>query len=197
MRPQSDSLSATAKFAATDETDVGAGIAASPPVAYDAGVEDLPPLPWPAMPHGQFDFFSAAQMRDYARIARADAQAEVERLLAISHTPHNDEFYQGVSIEEEYQRQLHGVDDTDARFDWDQYSWVARYLLNKALMACISGEGNGEKAKHHLVTTAALLKNWHNVLTGKPAASVHSNRGHAVAQRLAAADGAPAEESHG
>ncbi|WP_246637377.1 SDR family oxidoreductase [Burkholderia catarinensis] len=113
------------------------------------------------------------------------AEAEVFRLNAIINTPHNDDFYKGVSIEEEYQRQLHGVDATDARFDWAQYLWVTGYLLNKALAACKTGEGDGEKAKHHLITSAALIKNWHNVLTGKPAASVHENSGREIALRLA------------
>ncbi|VWD20227.1 hypothetical protein [Burkholderia contaminans] len=117
--------------------------------------------------------------------ALADLQAEIDRLNAIINTPHNDDFYKGVSIEEEYQRQLHGVDTSDARFDWVQYLWVTGYLLNKALAACKTGEGDGEKAKHHLITSAAIIKNWHNVLTGKPAASVHSNAGREVAQRLA------------
>ncbi|MFM0058507.1 hypothetical protein PQR64_23075 [Paraburkholderia phytofirmans] len=113
-------------------------------------------------------------------------ETRVAELNAIIHTPESDEFLKGVSIEAEYQRQLHGVDDTDARFDWVQYFWVTGYLLNKALAACKSGEGNGEKAKHHLTTTAALISNWHNVLTGKPAACVHSNSGKPTADLIAA-----------
>jgi hypothetical protein len=113
--------------------------------------------------------------------ATHDAEMEVARLHSIIHSPESDDFLKGVSIEAEYQRQLHGVDDTDARYDWHQWFWVVGYLAGKALAACKSGEGDGAKARHHLVTTAALLHNWHNTLTGKPAASVHSNRGKGVA----------------
>ncbi|MFM0270150.1 hypothetical protein PQQ59_06165 [Paraburkholderia aspalathi] len=113
-------------------------------------------------------------------------QAEIDRLNAIIHTPESDEFLKGAAIEAEYQRELHGVDASDARFDWHQWYWVVGYLAGKALAACKSGEGNGEKAKHHLVTSAALLMNWHNVLTGKPAANVHSNGCKAFADLVAA-----------
>lgn len=112
-------------------------------------------------------------------------ETRVAELNAIIHVPESDEFLKGVSIEAEYQRQLHGVDATEARFDWHQWFWVTGYLLGKALAACKSGEDNGDKAKHHLVTTAALLNNWHNTLTGKPAASVHSNKGRSVADLIA------------
>lgn len=104
---------------------------------------------------------------------------EIARLDAIIHSPESDDFIKGVSIEAEYQRQLHGVDATEDRFDWHQWYWVVGYLAGKALAACKSGDDNGEKAKHHLITTAALLMNWHNVLIGKPVASVHSNSGKA------------------
>lgn len=121
-----------------------------------------------------------------AQTKRPALEAEIARLNAIIHTPESDDFLKGVSIEAEYQRTLHGVDDTDARFDWHQWFWVAGYLLGKALGCCKTGADNGEKAKHHLVTTAALLMNWHNVLTGKPAASVHSNSGKAFVDLIAA-----------
>lgn len=109
----------------------------------------------------------------------------VVELEAVICTPENNEFLKGVAIEAEYQRQKHGVDTTDGRFDWHQWFWVVGYLLGKALAACRNGSAdNGEKAKHHLVTTAALIYNWHNVLIGMPAASVHSQAGEPVARSL-------------
>lgn len=108
-------------------------------------------------------------------------RAEVARLNTIIKHPEHDDFIRGVSIEAEYQRCLHGVDASEGRFDWHQWYWVVGYLLGKALAACKSGEGDGEKARHHLVTSAALINNWHNVLTGKAAASVHSNGAKPVA----------------
>jgi hypothetical protein len=112
-----------------------------------------------------------------------ELKEEIARLRSIISHPESDDFLKGVSIEAEYQRERHGVDDTAARFDWHQWYWVSGYLLGKALAASQSVSGI-EKAKHHLITTAALLMNWHNVLTGKPAASVHSNAGKPVADML-------------
>lgn len=129
----------------------------------------------------------AARQQQSDLLGRVEAaESEIHRLNAIIHTPESDDFLKGIATEAEYQRQLHGIDATEARFDWVQYFWVTGYLLNKALAACKSGEDNGEKAKHHLTTTAALISNWHNVLTGKPAACVHSNSGKPVADLLTA-----------
>lgn len=108
---------------------------------------------------------------------------EVARLRAVIETPENDDFIVGVSIEAEYQCRKHGVDNGLAARNWTQWLWVAGYLLNKAVAAC--QRDDTEKGKHHLVTTAALLKNWHNVLIGQPAASVHSNSGQPAADTLA------------
>lgn len=110
-------------------------------------------------------------------------RSEVKRLTAIINQPESDDFIKGVSIEAEFQRRKHGVDDGLSRREWMQWLWVAGYLLNKAVAACMRDDM--PKAKHHLVTTAGLLANWHNVLTGKPAASVHSNHGQPVADVLA------------
>lgn len=41
--------------------------------SLDKRVYDLPPLPWPARPHGSTDYFSTGQMRDYASAAIAQA----------------------------------------------------------------------------------------------------------------------------
>lgn len=96
---------------------------------------------------------------------------DAPRLREIIHRPESDDFLKGVSIEAEFQRQKHGVDNLmQPTRDWHQWFWVSGYLLGKALSACLRGDR--EKAKHHLVTTAALLANWHNVFTGKPNATV-------------------------
>lgn len=144
--------------------------------AVNKACEILDGLPQDAIDSG----WTARGISAYAK----HLESRIHELNAIIHTPESNEFLKGVSIEGEYQRQLHGVDITDARFDWHQWFWVTGYLLGKALAACKSGEGDGEKAKHHLITAAALISNWHNVLTGKPAASVHSNNGQIVANRV-------------
>ncbi|WP_321782391.1 hypothetical protein [Burkholderia pyrrocinia] len=50
----------------------------APAPADERSAFDLPPLPWPTMPHGSIDYFSAGQMRDYARAALACAVSASE-----------------------------------------------------------------------------------------------------------------------
>lgn len=111
---------------------------------------------------------------------RASAlQHEVDRLNAIIHTPHSDDFIQGVAIEAEFQRQKHG--DEDARKDPAQWYWVVGYLAGKALYSWLRGDV--EKAKHHVITTAALCSNWHRKLKSEGNYNVH----HAAAANEATA----------
>jgi hypothetical protein len=84
-----------------------------------------------------------------------EQQAEIDRLNAIINTPHTDNFLQAVSIEAEHQRQRWN-DSNKAPADW---FWLVGYLAGKALAAVLSGDHM--KAKHHMVTTAAALANWH------------------------------------
>ncbi|WP_322037920.1 hypothetical protein [Burkholderia cenocepacia] len=86
-------------------------------------------------------------------------QAEIDRLNAIINTPHTDNFLQAVSIEAEHQRQRWN-DSNKAPADW---FWLVGYLAGKALAAVLSGDH--VKAKHHMVTTAAALANWHRTGT--------------------------------
>lgn len=86
-----------------------------------------------------------------------EAHAEIERLTGIIHTPESDDFIKGMSIEAEYQREAWEVDDalkTPAQ-------WLANiaWLAAKAVTALVSGDT--EKARHHMVTTAACCKRWH------------------------------------
>jgi hypothetical protein len=92
-------------------------------------------------------------------------QAELERLNAIINTPHTDDFLKSVSIEAEHQRRRWD-DSGKTPADW---FWLVGYLAGKALNALIAGDQ--DKAKHHVITTAAALANWHLVLRGDDAAT--------------------------
>ena len=87
-----------------------------------------------------------------------EAHAEIERLTGIIHQPETDYFLKGVSIEAEYQRELH----EDADMEKTPADWMAciTYLLAKAVMAIALGRI--DKAKHHMVTAAAACKRWHS-----------------------------------
>jgi hypothetical protein len=89
--------------------------------------------------------------------------AEVERLKALLNTPEVEDFVKGAALEAGHQRQRwpsdHDVGKTP--FDW---FWLVGYLAQKAAAAAVSGDV--EKAKHHTISTAAVLANWHLALTG-------------------------------
>jgi hypothetical protein len=93
-----------------------------------------------------------------------ELMTEIARLNAIINTPHTDDFLQAVSIEAEHQRQRWGTEDRAGKSPSDWF-WLVGYLAGKALHASIAGDT--EKAKHHIITTAAALANWHLFMFGK------------------------------
>jgi hypothetical protein len=79
-------------------------------------------------------------------------------------TPETEDFIQGVIVEAAHQRDrwpsVHDAGKTPA--DW---FWLVGYVAGKALHAAVTG--NMEKMKHHIITTAAVLLNWHLQVIGK------------------------------
>ena len=69
----------------------------------------------------------------------------------------------GVPIEAAHQRERWGVEHDGGKtpFDW---FWLIGYLAQKAASAAVAGDD--EKAKHHTISTAAALANWHAQLSG-------------------------------
>lgn len=114
-------------------------------------------------------------------IGAAEA-TEVGRLFAIINTPESDDFLKGVSIEAEFQRQKHGEHEGDVADYHQNFYWVAAHLLGKALWSLV--RGNADKGRHHLVTSAALIFNWHNAISGKPAAAARNETGKQFADSL-------------
>jgi hypothetical protein len=90
-----------------------------------------------------------------------DLQAEVERLIGILNTPMLEPFAEAVVAEAKHQVFRWGPDH-DATKDPEQWFWVLGYLAGKAIGAVKAGDT--EKALHHVVTSGALLANWHRHL---------------------------------
>ena len=82
----------------------------------------------------------------------------------IINTPETADFMAGVPIEAAHQRERWGSEHDAGKtpFDW---FWLVGYLAQKAATAAVSGDA--EKAKHHTISTAAALANWHAALTGQ------------------------------
>jgi hypothetical protein len=92
-----------------------------------------------------------------------EALAEIERLTKLLNTPEVDDFTKAVPLEAAHQRERWSTDHDAGKtpFDW---FWLVGYLAQKAASSAIAG--NVEKAKHHTISTAAALANWHLALSG-------------------------------
>jgi len=92
-----------------------------------------------------------------------DSHAEVARLQARLNTPEMHDFAAAVALEAAHQRERYGAahDAGKAPEDW---FWLIGYLAGKALAAALVG--NAAKAKHHCISTAATLANWHAQMAG-------------------------------
>ena len=82
----------------------------------------------------------------------------------IINAPETADFMAGVPIEAAHQRERWGSshDAGKTPFDW---FWLVGYLAQKAASAAVAGDV--EKAKHHTISTAAALANWHAALMGQ------------------------------
>jgi len=91
------------------------------------------------------------------------AAAELRRLDALINTPETENFVEGIRLEAAHQEQRWGASHDDGKGPQDWY-WLVGHLAGKALMSFVTGDI--EKAKHHVITTAAALANWHRKLCG-------------------------------
>lgn len=82
----------------------------------------------------------------------------------IINSPETYDFMQAVPLEAAHQRARWGSDHDAGKnpFDW---FWLIGYLAQKAAQAATCGDI--EKAKHHTISTAAALANWHATLDGR------------------------------
>lgn len=104
-------------------------------------------------------------MIEFDRLERENKElrAEVERVNYLINTPHTAEFLEAVPLEAAHQIERWGTDHDDGKtpFDW---FWLIGYLSQKAAQAAVNGDL--EKAKHHTISTAGCLLNWHRRLCG-------------------------------
>lgn len=99
---------------------------------------------------------------------------EVKRLNAIINSPHNDDFLKGVSVEAEHQRQRWSQSHDGQKNGWDWF-WTIGYLSQKAATAFEAGDY--DKAKHHCISTAALMKTMHRYVSEHEASSMEPSDG--------------------
>jgi hypothetical protein len=90
----------------------------------------------------------------------AKLRAEVARLEGLINTPHTHNFVTAVKMEAAYQKTRGYLDEKKSPLDW---FWTLGYLSQKAAFAAIAGDA--EKARHHTISSAAMLFNWYEHLS--------------------------------
>ena len=105
---------------------------------------------------------TATELKQLADLAadRDRWKAEAERLKKLIWTPHTEVFLEAVRIEAAHQRERWGDAHDKLKEDQDWF-WNLGWLAGKAVRF-----ENQEKRLHHIVTSAALLLNWHRFAKG-------------------------------
>lgn len=97
--------------------------------------------------------------------ARAKAAEErVGELEAQLNTPEVEDFAKATVSEAQHQRARWGSSHDAGKQPLDWF-WLIGYLAQKAATAHMAGDAF--KAKHHTISTAAALANWHAAISGQ------------------------------
>jgi len=89
---------------------------------------------------------------------------ELERLRALINSPHTEDFMSAVNLEAAHQQERWGAEHDEGKEPADWF-WLLCYLSGKALAALIKGDK--EKGLHHIISSGAMLLNWHRNVTGE------------------------------
>lgn len=99
--------------------------------------------------------------RHTAALSKIAALEEREKtLVEIIDSPKTKDFLEAVKIEVAHQKKRWGPDH-DRQKTPDDWLWALAFLATKATQA--ARYGDTEKYLHHIVTSAALLANWHEL----------------------------------
>lgn len=90
--------------------------------------------------------------------------AQILALETLLNTPELENFASGVVTEAQHQRARWGSthDAGKTAADW---FWLIGYSAQKALYAQLANDQ--DKARHHCISTAAALANWHAAISGE------------------------------
>lgn len=109
-----------------------------------------------AMRSGELDAGSVSRIMD-------KAAAEIERQHELLNKAEVHDFVRGVVLETGHQIERWGTVEDRAKEPQDWF-WLLAYLSGKALRASV--DGDCDKARHHCISSAAVLANWHMAISG-------------------------------
>lgn len=92
---------------------------------------------------------------------------ELNRLYLFINSPQTADFFEAVRVEAAHQVERWGTEH-DAGKRPEDWVTLTVYLLGKASKAHF--DGDQAKLLHHVVTLAAVARNWHRALTGESTA---------------------------
>lgn len=101
-----------------------------------------------------------------------------QHLHALLNTPETEDFDRAVPLEAAHQVHRWGSEH-DAGKQPEDWFWLLGYLAGKALASAKAG--NMEKAKHHCISSAAALRNWHAHLRSGKSVMRPGTANHALA----------------
>lgn len=143
---------------------LAAALAALPGLAYRYGSSDTLDQ---RDANGYSDMLKVElKNHDLAIVSRDPLNAQAARIAdleAALNTPEVVNFARGVLFEAQHQRHRWGADHDRGKQPLDWF-WLIGYLAQKAAAAAMAGDM--DKAKHHTISTAAALANWHAALSG-------------------------------
>ena len=92
----------------------------------------------------------------------ATARRDLADLSRILDSPQTSDFLAAVPLEGAHQRKRWGERHDNIKEPQDWY-WLLGWLAGKAVHAAATGDV--EKARHHTISSAAVLLNWHRHLS--------------------------------
>jgi hypothetical protein len=92
------------------------------------------------------------------RIKNDEQLTELNRLRGLLNTPEIEDFDKAVPLEAAHQVKRWGTKQDEGKSPEDWF-WLLGYLAGKALSSMKAGDL--DKAKHHCISSAAALRNWH------------------------------------
>lgn len=100
---------------------------------------------------------------EQAETERDAAVRDAERLRQLIDTPHTDDWFEAVRLEAAHQIKRWGSSHDACKEPLDWF-WLLGHLGGKAARAAL--EGDSEKAKHHAISSSAMLLNWFRAMVG-------------------------------
>jgi hypothetical protein len=94
----------------------------------------------------------------------AEKSARLLYLEGLLNTPHTAEWFEAVRVEAAHQQLRWGAEHDGGKSP-PEWLWLLGHLASKAVVAGVKGDV--EKAKHHTISSGAVLLNWWRHLAGE------------------------------